>query len=416
MICLRSRLPFAVVSALSASLLAGLGVGCTNHTESFTGSVPPGAGLTCNSTRSAGDANEVRSALAGAPAGTCVVLTAASYAGPFDVPAGVALVAQNGARATVTGGTAQIAAISLGQGSQLANIAVVDAPGVGVAIRAASALVHGVIVSGSKSAAVAVLCKEATTPGCATGAVTLTDVTLTKSGLGLWVAGAHVVMTRGSSDNHSGTSLSSAAGVIAQDGAQLDLDGVLVEKNQGAGILIDGAQTKASIKKTIVNENGERGIWAQRVSGTLEAPAVRIEECLMTKNKIVGVGSVEARGIIIVGGKVVETVAAPLVTNLASTEQVGDGVGLFASSDIKLDGVTIESNARAAGIIDGGDKGPLLGGIIIVGGTVAVGTSGLKFVVQNAKGADVQIPEADRSVTDKALGVSAPKLALPPVL
>lgn len=416
MIRLRFPLPLAVLSALSATLLAGLGAGCTNRSESFTGSVPPGVGLTCTSTRAAGDANEARAALAGAPSGTCVVLTAASYAGPFDVPAGVALVAQNGSRATVTGGTAQIPTISLGQGSQLANVAVVDAAGVGVAIRAASALVHGVIVSGSKSAAVAILCKEAATPGCATGAITLTEVTLTKSGLGLWVSGGHVVMKGGSSDNHGGTSLSSAAGVIAQDGAQLDLDGVLVEKNQGVGILIDGAQTKASIKKSIVNENGERGIWAQRVAGTLEAPAVRIEECLMTKNKIVGVGSVEARGIIIVGGKVAETVAAPLVTNLASTEQVGDGVGLFASSDIKLDGLTIESSARAAGVIDGGDKGVLLGGIIIVGGKVGVGSSGLKFVVQNAKGADVQIAESDRSVTEKALGISAPKLALPPVL
>ena len=405
-------LPLALVSALSASLA----IACTNHTESFTGPVPPGVGLSCTSTRSAGDGNAARTALTGAPAGTCVILTSASYAGPFDVPAGVALVAQNGSRAVITGGTAQSPAISLGEGSALVNVSVVDSPGVGLAIRAARAVVTGVVVSGAKSAATAILCKEALTPGCASGSITLTDVTLTKSGLGLWVSGAHVVMTRGSSDNHSGSSLSAAAGVIAQDGAQLELDGVLVEKNQGVGILIDGAQTKASIKKSIVNENGERGVWAQRVAGTLEAPAVRLEECLFTKNKIVGVGSVEARGIIIVGGKIAETVAAPLVTNLASTEQIGDGVGIFGSGDFKLDGVTFESNARAAGVIDGAYKGPLLGGIIIVGGKVGVGSLGLKFVVQNAKGADVQIQDGDRSVTEKALGVSAPKLALPPLL
>lgn len=407
MIRLRFRLPLV----LSASLLAGAGIGCTNHTESFTGSVPPGAGITCTSTRSAGDANEARGALAGAPAGTCVVLTAPSYSGPLDVPAGVVLVAHNGARATVTGGTAQNAAISLGEGAQIVNIDVVDSVGVGVAIRAASAIVSGVSVSGSKNAALAILCKEATTPGCATGSVTLTDVKLTKSTLGLWVSGAHVVMKGGSSDNHTGTSLSSAAGVIAQDGAQLDLDGVLVEKNQGVGILIDGAQTKASIKNATVNENGERGIWAQRVSGTLEAPALRLEECQLTKNKIVGVGAVESRGIIIVGGRIAETVASPLVTNLASTEPIGDGVGLFSSGDFKLDGALVESNARAAGVVDGSDRG-----IIIVGGKVGAGPSGLKFVVQNTKGGDVQIPTEDRSAPEKALGVSAPKLLLPPVL
>ena len=69
------------------------------------------------------------------------------------------------------------------------------------------------------------------------------------------------------------------------------------------------------------------------------------------------------------------------------------------------------ARARAAGVIDGSDRG-----IIIVSGKVGPGPSGLKFVVQNTKGADVQIPEADRSVVSKPLGVSAPKLALPPVL
>src|SRR5205814_1154356 len=104
-----------------------------------------------------------------------------------------------------------------------------------------------------KSAALAVLCKEAVTPGCASGSIALTNVVLKTSSLGLWVSGAHVVMKGGSSDNHAGTSLSAAAGVIAQDGASLELDGVLVEKNQGVGILIDGPQTKASIKNTNVN-------------------------------------------------------------------------------------------------------------------------------------------------------------------
>ena len=405
MIRLRIRLPLFFASA------ALLALGCTTRTESFTGSVPPDSGLTCTVVTPASDANEARSVLAGATSGTCVVLAAGSYVGPLEIPAGVSLVAQNGSRATVTGGTAQAPAISLGEGAQLVNLDVLDSPGVGIAIRASKALVNNVTVTNAKSAALSIQCTEAKTPGCAKNAVTLTNVVLEKSSYGLWVSGAHVVMKGGSSDNHVGTSLASAAGIIAQDGAQLDLDGVLVEKNLGVGILVDGAKTTASIKNGIINENGERGVWLQRATGTLDAPALRLEGCKVTRNKIVGVGAVESRGIIIVGGRVADTVAAPIATNLKSTDSIGDGIGLFSSGDFKLDGTTVETNARAAGVVDGSDRG-----IIIVGGSVSAGDSGLKFVVQNTKGGDVQIAAGDRSVPETALGISAPRLVLPPVL
>jgi hypothetical protein len=316
-------------------------------------------------------------------------------------------VAQNGARAKVTGGTAQEPAITLGEGSQLAGVDVVDAGGVAIAVRAARAVVSDVTVTGAKNAAFAVLCRE----GCAAGIVTVNRVTLTKSGLGLWVSGAHVVWNEGASSSHAGTGLASATGVVAQDGANLEMTNVMVEKNEGTGVLLDGAATTAAIKDVTVNENGERGVWAQRLEGTLEKPSLKIEGCQLTKNRIVGVGALESRGIIIVSGRIADTVAAPLVTNLESTESIGDGVGIFGSGDFKLDSTLVESNARAAGVIDGSDRG-----IIIVSGKVGPGISGLKFVVQNTKGGDVQVAEADRSITAKILGISAPRLALPPVL
>ena len=265
---------------------------------------------------------------------------------------------------------------------------------------------------GAKNAAVAVLCREGTNSGCAAGTVTITDVTLTKSTLGLWVSGAHVSWNGGASSSHAGTGLAAAAGVIAQEGAKLELQNVTVEKNEGVGILVDGPTTTASITNATVNENGERGIWAQRVNGTLGAPAVKVENSQITKNKIVGVGAVESHGIIIVSGRIADTVAAPVVTNLESTESVGDGFGVFAGSgDFKVDGTSLETNARAAGVIDNSDRG-----IIIVSGVVGTSGSGLKIVVQNNKGADVQVADTDRSMPPKALGVSAPKLSLPPVL
>jgi hypothetical protein len=113
-----------------------------------------------------------------------------------------------------------------------------------------------------------------------------------------------------------------------------------------------------------------------------------------------------------VSGRIADTVAAPVVTDLSSTESVGDGFGVFAGSgDFKVDGTTVETNARAAGVIDNSDRG-----IIIVSGVVGTSGSGLKIVVQNSKGADVQVAAGDLSVPPKALGVSAPKLSLPPVL
>ncbi len=400
----------------SAALAIGGTPGCSSSDS--TGSGASALGVTCSTSTTAGDAAAVRSALAGAAAGSCVVLPPGSYAGPFTVPAGVSLVAQVGARATVTGGTAQEPAITLGEGAQLALVDVVDAAGVAVAVRAASALVTNVTVNGAKNAAIAVLCHDghdghdgASMP-CSAGTVTLTDVMLTKSALGLWVSGAHVAWKGGASSSHAGTGLSAAAGVIAKDGAKLDLENVTVEKNAGVGVLIDGATTTAAIKNATVNENGERGIWAQRVNGTLAAPAVMIEGSQVTKNKIVGVGAVESHGIIIVSGRIADTVAAPVVTDLESTELVGDGFGVFAGSgDFKVDGTTVETNARAAGLIDSSDRG-----IIIVSGLVGTSASGLRVVVQNNKGADVQVAETDRSMPPKALGISAPKLALPPVL
>lgn len=401
------------VGAVSLVFSAGGLAACSSESSS-SGTVPPGIGVSCSTSATASDAASAKTALAAAAAGSCVVLTPGSYAGPFTVPAGVALVAQNGSRATITGGTAQEPAVTLGEGSQLAVVDVLDSPGVSVAVRAGSAVLSNVTVSGAKNAAVAVLCKDGVTPGvssCAAGSVTLVDVLLTKSTLGLWTSGAHVTWKGGGSTNHAGTALTAAAGVIAQDGAKLDLENVTVEKNQGVGVLVDGAATTASIKNATVNENGERGVWAQRVAGTLDAPAIKIEGSQVTKNKIVGVGAIESRGIIIVSGKIADTVAAPLVTNLEGTEPIGDGLGIFSgSTDFKID-TEFSSNARTAGLIDGASER----GIIIVSGKVGTGESGLKFVVQNTK-ADVQIAASDRSVPAKPLGINAPRLALPPVL
>jgi hypothetical protein len=198
--------------------------------------------------------------------------------------------------------------------------------------------------------------------------------------------------------------------LVALEGARVELEGVRLSKNQGLGVLLDGSSTTARFKDVEVSDNTERGLWAQRLSGTSASPALLIEgKSSFLRNRIVGLGALESRGIIFVGGRIADTQLAPLTTNLGQTEDVGDGLGLFeGSGDVKLDQVELSGNARAAGLIDKGERG-----IIFVGGKVE--STGLKVVVQNTTQA-VQVDDAQKSVTPKALGFSAPKFGVPAVL
>ena len=390
-------LPLALVATLPV-------VGACSSDPAPSGGAP--SGVSCASSTNAGDAAAAKQALSAASSGSCVVLTA-SVAGPLDVPAGVSLVAGQGSRAVISGGTASEPAVTLHEGSSLHGVDVTGALGVGVAVRAASATLSDVNVSGAKGAALAVLCRE----GCEAGEVKLSNVSLEKSSLGLWVSGAKLSAKGGKSIGHMGQGLSAAAGVIAQDGASLSLDGMEVSGNQGAGVLIDGAKTTATLQSVNVSDNAERGVWVQRTGGTIDNPAVRLLGSTVSKNRIVGLGAVESRGIIVVGGRVGDTVAAPVVTDPATTESVGDGIGLFSNSgDVKLDNVELVANARAAGLIDA-----TKGAIIVVGGKVQAGPSNLKFVVQGSP-SDVTVPPADVSSAPTRLGVSAPTIALQKVL
>ena len=400
-----------ILSRACLALLATAAVAAAGCSSSDSvGSPPPG--VTCSGTASGGDSGgSLTSALASAGDGSCVVLkTGVGYTGAFTVPPGVTLAAPAGGRATINGGDAAGAAVTLGERSGLVGVDVVRA-GVGVAVRAANAAITDVHVTGAKTAALGVLCTtDAQT--CGAGTVTVTKADLDTSELGVWIKGAHVMMSGGTSHGHTGTQLSSGIGVVALGGAKLEMDGVTIEKNQATAVLVDGAQTTASLKNTTVQDNEDRGVWAQNTLGTIDAPALRVEGSTIVRNRIVGVGGVEARGIIIIGGRVAETRAAPVVTNLASTEQVGDGFGIFGkSTDFKVDGTIVEMNARAAGLIDNASKA----GIIIVGGKISAGASGYKVVVQNTDGANVTLAAEDKS-TAPALGVSSPNISLPPVL
>ena len=361
--------------------------GCSSSDD--TAPAPPAPdGLSCRSTVGAGDTVSAEQSILSATAGTCVVLTGTSYGELPGVKAGVIVTSAKGARATVKK--------AILEGGTLAHIDVVGADGNGVTSDGGAMI--DVKVSRAKYAALA----------AAAGDLTLEDVHLEASSYGLVASGAKVTAKGGRVGDNGGSGLTAGIGVVATNGARLVFDGVVIEKNQGTGILIDGKSTVLDAKNMKVLDNTERGIWMQGVEGTLDAPGMRLEDCEVARNHIVGVGAFESHGIIVVGGRVAETAATPVVTNLATTEPVGDGIGVFdRAGDVKIDGTLVEQNARAAGIVDGSDRG-----IIVVGGKVSASSSGLKFVVQNTT-ASVEIGDDMKSVSDKPLGVAASKVTVP---
>ena len=380
---------------------------------SFKDANPLPDGVTCVSRVDGGsDGAGLSSALSAAKPGSCVVLSSQTYTGNFKVPAGVTLVSARDGRATIVGASASSPAIELagGAGSLLQGLDVLRSAGVGIAVRGGAAKLSDVNVEGAKSAALAILCGGAE---CLNDAhvVILDGVHLKKSAMGMWVSGARVTMNGGECTDHASDGLAASAGIVAQSGARLELTGVAVERNQGVGILIDGqGGTTGVLRDMIVSNNSERGIWAQKLTGTLAAPSLRIEgNTVIEANRIVGLGAAESHGIIFVGGKINGTTSAPVVTDLGQTEQVGDGLGLFSGSgDVRIENVSLTANARASGLIDSGT-----GVIIFVGGRVEAGASSLKLVIQNTTG--VEAPPSSVSMSP-TLSVSAPNLPLAKLL
>jgi hypothetical protein len=367
---------------------------CAACSSSTTDGGAPGSppdDVACSSVVTAASSDDVQSALDNAPNGACVVLTASSYGGPgtpFTVKNGVTLVGGKGVRPGVDRAIIVV-------GGKVRNLDVTNVAGVGITLEGSSAL-YDVKVSGAKTAGVTVI-HEAT----------LENVVLEKNAIGLLAKGAKVTIKGGRIAENGSSSLSSGAGVIVYSGTTLDLDGTVIEKNDGPGIVVDGTSSRLVARNVKVLDNAAQGVWVQGAEGTLDAPAALIEGSEVSRNKLVGVGALESRGIIVVGGRIGETRAAPTVTNIAKTEDVGDGLGIFKGGDVRVTDANLESNARAAGIIDGSDRG-----IIVVGGKVTAGPSTLKIVVQNTS-AKVEIGAELRSETAEPLGIMAAKVQIP---
>jgi hypothetical protein len=389
------RSPAIVALLLSAHLLAG----CSSFKNS--GSQPP-AGLQCSQLVSAGgDSSSLSAALAAASPGSCVLLEQATYAGVFSVPAGVTLASPQGVRAVLLGGTSTQPTVSLvgAVGSGLSNLDVQVTGGVGLDINGGPVLISDVTVSGATAAAAAASCSA---PCTSTAAVAFSDVDLGTSLVGLSVSGAFVTWSGGASHDHSAMGqLAGGDGIVASQGATLQLTGVTVTNNAGVGVLVDGAGgTSATLTNVTVSGNAGRGVWAQNLTGSADAPALTLTQTTVTQNRIVGVGVLASSGVLVTGGSIDSTVSAPVATDVGSVENVGDGVDLFGgASDVRIDSAAITNNARAAGVIDAAGTG-----IDIVSTNVQASGSSLLFVIQRSTN-PVDVPSASTSTVQAPLPI-----------
>src|SRR5262249_56189958 len=102
------------------------------------------------------------------------------------------------------------------------------------------------------------------------------------------------------------------------------------------------------------------------------------------------------------------TIAKPIVTDLSTTENVGDGVALLeASADVAISGVTLDNNARTQGLVSKGGANIQFQNL-----TVTATGSELKIVVQDTT-QTINVDPMQISTSPK-LGVASAMVAVPP--
>lgn len=284
-------------------------------------------------------------------AGDCVILPSGTYAGTFVLPEDVSLAASAGATVILTDGE-PVLTVRGGNRTVVQGVRVVAGAGGGIAIEPGPARLLGVKVTQAQKNAVTSTCTRA---DCAEREVVLSDCELTGNAVGLRVKGARVRVEGGRIAEQTGASLSAGSGVVASDGAALTLSNVVVEGNENIGVLLDGAATRASLDACAVKANRGRGLWAQGLVATdAGVPTVSVTGGEVSGNALVGIGARDAAGLFLKQVLVKDTLAVRVPIDIAHSEDVGDGVGLFSGvRDATLEDVTLQGNARAQLLGDG---------------------------------------------------------------
>ncbi len=321
--------------------------------------------------------------------GDCVLLPRGDFEGNFTVPTDVSLLAGEGAAVTLRPKDVARAILTIRGGSRttLRGFKLVLSGGPGLVIEPGPVNMVGVTVSGA-SQALTIRCAE---PACADAPNVIEASTFSGNAGGIVVAGARLKVVGGAVTGTTGTRLSDGLGIVARQGALLELEGTQITGSQLAGVVVDGAGTRARLTNVAAKDNLGRGVWLQ---GLTQADSVVASGLTVTGNVLVGLGAVAARGVSVVDSVVGETKPVRVSVGVGQTEDVGDGVALLnGCGAVALERLTLSNSARAQLLVDAVDGGVQ---------TQALAASGGRFraVIQRSAGVAV-----DAGLVDAPPGV-----------
>ncbi len=281
--------------------------------------------------------------------GDCVILPSGTYTGSFVLPEDVSLAASAGATVTLTGGD-PVLSVRGGSRSSVQGLRIVAGSGSGIVIEPGPVKLVSVSVTQSAKNGLTATC---TRSDCDEREVTLTDCELSQNAVGLRVKGARVRVEGGRIAEQAGKSLSAGSGVVGSDGASITLNAVIIEGNENIGVLLDGAATRSTIDACVVKNNQGRGIWAQGQTQPDGGATVTVTGGEVSGNRLLGIGARDSAGLVVRQVVVQDTVAVRVPIDIARSEDVGDGVGLFSgTTNATLENITSRRNARAQLLAD----------------------------------------------------------------
>ncbi len=361
---------------------------------------PPPQGLMCD--RIVIPPGGLEASLKSATAGDCIILPSGTYSGTFVLPENVTLAASDGATVTLTGGD-PVLTVKGGSRSIVRGLRIVGGSGSGIAIEPGPVQLISVAVTQSQKSAITATCSR---PDCAEREIAMTDCEVTQSAVGLRILGARVSVQGGRIAEQLGTSLSSGSGVVASEGAALALRGVTIERNQNIGVLLDGAATRATVDSCTIRENSGRGLWAQGQTADAGVQTVTVTGGEISANSLMGIGARDTSGLVIRQTRILTTKAIRVPIDISTSEDIGDGIGLFTGTRaVTIEAVTAENNARAQVIADSAGLG------VTVSGTVSGGR--FRVVVQRPV-APVMVEQALLDAPASELLVRAAAIGLAP--
>lgn len=342
-----------------ASLLCVLAA-CGPLVQPVTPGVP--AGVACEKLFVVGQSVDAQLALA--KAGDCVLLPQGDFEGNFTVPTDVSLLAGEGAAVTLRAKDAAQPILTVRGGGRtvLRGFKLVLSGGPGLVIEPGPVNMVGVSVSGA-SQALTIRCGE---PACAEAPNVIEASELSGNASGLMVSGARLKIVGGAVTNSSGTRLSDGAGIVARAGAMLELEGTRLSGNALAGVIVDGAGTKARLTNVAVKDNAGRGVWLQ---GLTQPDSVVATGLTVTGNALVGIGAVGARGVSVTDSAIGDTKPVRVAVGVGVSEDVGDGIALLSGCGaVALQRLSLSNSARAQLLVDGVDGGVEAAGVNASGG------------------------------------------------